>query len=208
MLNAQKYTNKNLQLAIAHVKEHGNINQAAERYGIPRSTLGDKVHGKSVPQLQRRGPKPPLGVNEERLIADKLIELSNVGHGLPRREVCLSVKKILDDAKRKVPAFTNNLPSKNWFYAFLKRHPDLSVRRTQKLEIARAMACSPESIEAWFMAFESLLREQGITSPSQIYNADESGFPLQDSRGAKVVTAKMNRRPFHITSSSKEASPA
>ena len=41
------------------------------------------------------------------------------------------------------------------------------------------MACTQQSIYKWFDEFEAFCREHDITSEDQIYNCDESGFPLQ-----------------------------
>ena len=37
-----------------------NIREAAETFGIPRSTLGDKLRGKSAPMVTFRGKDPML----------------------------------------------------------------------------------------------------------------------------------------------------
>ena len=48
-----------------------------------------------------------------------------------------------------------------------------------------------------------MLREAGIDSPDQIYNWDESGFPLQNTTSMKVCTDKYVKRSFQITSPTK-----
>ena len=48
-----------------------------------------------------------------------------------------------------------------------------------KLEQSRAMACTQESVYAWFDEFEKFRNAKKIESSDQIYNCDESGFPLQ-----------------------------
>ena len=64
-----------------------------------------------------------------------------------------AVKLILDKSKVKIDAFKENRPSKTWFDAFLRRHPDIKMSKTKKLEQVRAMACTEESVYAWFEDF-------------------------------------------------------
>ena len=65
------------------------------------------------------------------------------------------------------------------------------------------MACTKESVYAWFDQFEAFLSEHGITSADQIYNCDESGFPLQTGTSMKVCCDRQIRRNFQIASNSK-----
>ena len=46
-----------------------SVREAAEAYSIPRSTLGDKMRGKSQPCITNRGNKPVLG----KLVEDRLV---------------------------------------------------------------------------------------------------------------------------------------
>ena len=76
------------------------------------------------------------------------------------------------------------------------------MKKTEKLEQARAMACTKESVYAWFNEFEQFTIENNITSEEdQVFNCDESGFPLQAGSSMKVLCDKHSRRNFQITSS-------
>ena len=88
-------------------------------------------------------------------------------YGFPRSpDQIKEVKQILDKSKVKVYAF--NRPGKTWFYAFLRRNPDIKMFRVEKLEQERAMACTEESIYAWFEEFEKFCQEHGITTSDQV----------------------------------------
>ena len=60
------------------------------------------------------------------------------------------------------------------------------MKKAKKSEQARAMACTKESVYAWFDEFEQFKIENNITSEDQVFNSDESGFPLQASSSLKV----------------------
>ena len=125
--------------------------------------------------------------------------------GFPRTtsQIKEAVKSYLDKCKLKINNFNDNRPGRTWFYGFLRRHPDLKMSKAEKLEISRAMACSEESVMSWFQEFRSILAEYNINSPDQIYNCDESGFPLQSKNSLKVCTDKWVKRTFQITSANK-----
>ena len=65
------------------------------------------------------------------------------------------------------------------------------------------MACTKDSVYAWFDSFETFCRENGINSADQIYNCDESGFPFQTGTSMKVCCDRQIRRNFQIASNSK-----
>ena len=75
--------------------------------------------------------------------------------------------------------------------------------RVQKLEQSRAMACTKESVYAWFDEFGQFCKEKNITSTDQVYNYDESGFPLQTESSLKVCVDRHCKPNFQITSNNK-----
>ena len=125
-------------------------------------------------------------------------------YGFPRSpaQIKEAGKMILDKTKFKTP-FNENRPGKTWFYAFLRRHPDIKMSRVEKLEQARAMACAQEKIYAWFDEFEAFCKSHDIRLSDQVFNCDESGFPLQSTTSLKVCVDRHCRRNFQVTSSNK-----
>ncbi len=77
------------------------------------------------------------------------------------------------------------------------------MAKPKLLELTRALACSENVVYKWFDDFEKFLRDNKITVADQVYNCDESGFPLQTCSNKKVCVDKMTKRTFHLTSSSK-----
>jgi len=73
----------------------------------------------------------------------------------------------------------NNLPGKDFVHGFLRRHPDLTVRKANLIKRSRA-ALSHAEVNAFFDNFEKTAA--GIP-PENIYNCDETN--LQDNPGAK-----------------------
>ena len=56
---------------------------------------------------------------------------------------------------------------------------DIVLRNSEPLSSVRHMACNPEVLRSYFEELESILVENDlIHQPSQIFNMDETGFPL------------------------------
>ena len=80
--------------------------------------------------------------------------MAEIGYGQTRQQITEMVKKILDRTGRSNP-FTNNKPGKDWWYAFLRRHPEVSLRTPQALQACRAASCL-HSTHAGTVAMNSL----------------------------------------------------
>ena len=101
------------------------------------------------------------------------------------------------DFEGRQTRFKNNLPGKQWFYDFVKRHEVLSIRSTQILGRERAII-SQEFINKWYddlhyvKAFFENEVDGGMTvfqNPSRIYNTDETSCPLEPPSG-KVLAPR------------------
>ena len=84
----------------------------------------------------RHGPSPVLTEEESELIS-WVVKMAEIGYGQTRIQVTEMVKKILDRTGRPNP-FQDNRPGKDWWYMFLHRHPKVSLKTPQALQICRA----------------------------------------------------------------------
>ena len=87
--------------------------------------------------------------------------------------------------------------SDGWYRRFVERHPDLSLRRGDATANVRMDCLNPETVKKYF----ELLKVENdlLNSPSQIYNVDETGMPL-DHRPPEVVAKKGQRKVRYRTS--------
>lgn len=192
---------EDLEKATEEVKEGKlSVREAAQKYSIPKSTVHDHSSSK-VKEVSRPGPAPVLTTGEEKELVNWIITMAEVGYGQCRQQVCTIVKRILDNNARPNP-FPNNLPGKDWWYAFLKRHPEISLRTPQALESYRAKACTPTAIATWYTDFEQFLTTHDLVDkPTKIWNCDESGFSLCPKSGK--VLAPTGAKTVYYTCSSK-----
>ena len=151
---------EDLDNALALVKERGaSFRAASMAYGVPKSTLHDHFSGKAKHIV--RGPTPYLTPAEEQELADWAVQMGKIGYGRTREQISAAVKKLLDRNGRQNP-FVDNRPGKDWWYAFLRRHPQLTMRSPEHLQLARASACIKEALSKWYVGFEQFLEVNGI----------------------------------------------
>ncbi|CAC5404762.1 unnamed protein product [Mytilus coruscus] len=201
----RNYALEDIKNAVQMVENKSMSIRSASQYNVPKTTIIDKLNGRSSLQA-RSGPNPVLYDSEEEMLVHWVIDMAKIGYGQTKQQLLYTVKTILDHDGRKTP-FKDNLPGKDWLYAFMKRHPEISTRTPQKLGKERAVI-SWQKIKWWFEDFAKYLTEnyeKGIDilkDASRIYNADESGFP-QDPKSGKILAAKGSKNMYSTCSADK-----
>ena len=138
------WTNVALQEAMKLVRDQGwKIATAARRYSLPRSTLRRHSKGSVLqPGLQCLGRKTQRVFDDgcEQELADYLLLMNDRGFGLTRRDVMDMAYEYADANDIKHPWKEADLSaSRYWLDGFMRRHKQLSLRKTEGLSIARAM---------------------------------------------------------------------
>ena len=175
--------------------------KAARTYGIPRTTLLDKLAGRVPEEPTRPGPVPILTTGEEEVLVNYCNLMAEIGYPLKREQLKKEVKRVLDADGRKTP-FKDNRPGNYWFRAFIGRHPELTERKAMSLGHERAII-SADMLQGWFDGVNSFLEKeipswkQLLNDPRRIFNADESGFPLSVDLG-KVLAPRGARHVYHV----------
>ena len=174
------------------------IRRAAEEYGVPRSTLHDRVAGKVSKTTTKSGPKCYLTKQEEKKLVEFLIGCASIGYAKSMREVLTIAERIvhLHDDKKDIHL------SKGWWDKFCKRHPEISLRRAEPLSYARAVANNHAIIEHYFDVLQKVIEGNRLGGrPGQIFNCDETGMPL--SPRPPKVAARIGQHPYAITTGDK-----
>ncbi|CAH1966946.1 unnamed protein product [Acanthoscelides obtectus] len=116
-----------MYLAIQEVKNSNmSYRAAANKYGIPKSTLEFKI--KNPGHKNTCGPSPVLSTKEEYELIEWIKELAS--RGFPRKKdgIMHSVQKFLIENPNP---FNNNRPGECWFKAFLKRQSSIRQRTSE-----------------------------------------------------------------------------
>lgn len=176
------------------------VRAAAEQFGVPKSTLHRKLKGESV--YCKMGPKTVLTEQEEQEIVDTILYAAEQGFPLTKSQLVDTVQRYLNNANRK-SKFPNNRPQKKWFKAFMKRHPNISIRKAQKLSTKRA-SITEEELRDWFNKLKNYLLKKDLLDidASRVFNLDETNFPLIPDK--ELVLAETGSQSVHKIVSSSE----
>ena len=156
-------------------------------YGVPKSTLDDRVRGK-VKHGTKPGPVPYLSMEEETFFVNFLIKCAKIGYPRTVSEVLGLVQQIFESKGLKMISV-----SYEWWQRFCERHPELSLHTAVPLSVPRAMATDYDVLQKYFDILEDTLRKNLLFNhPSRIFNCDETVLQLNPEvssrRGAKNVS--------------------
>ena len=94
----KQWTEEQMTGALAAASEGMPANKAATMYGVPKSTLKDRISGRVV-HGRNPGPCPYLDPDEEKELADFLVSSAECGYGKTQHEVLTIVEKVALDKK-------------------------------------------------------------------------------------------------------------
>lgn len=161
---------------------HMTIAQASTTYGVPRTTLSDRVKGKI-------GIEAKMGANTVLKPEDE-ISLVHYIEYMAQRGFPLSVSQVKGFAwciAKEHPnerIFRESGPSEKWWRGFKKRHPDIALRRPDQLDRGRAAMGNVNVMKDYFQLLKSTLEVNDLKDkPERLYNCDEAGLSLNKCSG-------------------------
>ena len=185
----KSWDEQQLRLAFEAVERGSmSVRRAAEQYGVPRSTLHDRLSGK-VQFGAVSGPPKYLSCQEEEELVNFLIGCSNIGYAHTKAQVLSLVQQVVTAKGLKVQV------THGWWDSFRRRHPNITLRTAELVSHSRGLSGHPEVLMRYFDLLEQTLKENDLLSePSLIYNIDETGLPL-DPKHPMVVAKKGQKHP-------------
>ena len=144
--------------------------QAAKQYSVPKTTLCRNVN-KSLLNLGTNNTKKNMGrfknvlsVAQEEELKKHIKGMDDGVYGLTTRYICSLVFEFC--SKNKIPHHFNQVKQsagRDYIYNFLKRHPDLSLRKPQDISINRILGCNKENVQTYFLNLNQLLDENDFS---------------------------------------------
>lgn len=151
----KQWTNEQMLEAIEAVRS-GTMStyKAAETYGVPRSSLNDRIQGRVV-HGTLPGPKPYLCEDEEKELSSYLISAADVGLGKTRSEVLRIAEGV---ASSKGILRKENISS-GWWRSFLRRNKKLSLRAGDATASVRMNAITKKNMRRYFKLLGTVYKE-------------------------------------------------
>jgi hypothetical protein len=192
----KSYTEEDVEIAIKEIQgNETSIYKAANKFQIPKSTLMDRLKGKSSSQ---HGKSQILSPELEQEVVEWLIRCGKMGDPRTKDELMKAVSELAKLSPDEHNRFKNEFPSSFWLQLFMKRHPEVKFRTPSTISKASA-AVSKSNIMNFFNTFVGWLDENNFrhvfADPKQVGNGDETGFLLSPVP-QRVLAAKGQKQVY------------
>lgn len=179
------------------------IREACRNFSVPPPTLRRRLKCNDFSK-KTLGPPSILGVENEKKLKTHIQKLQKHGFAPTRRCVRSMAFHLAEQLKIKHKFNKQKeMAGEDWLILFLRRHPDLSVRKAEGVSLARCQGMSRTEVSSYFTLLEATMNEAGlINKPGNIFNMDETGLQLNNKPGY-VIAKKGSKNVAAITSSEK-----
>jgi hypothetical protein len=196
-----------LHMALDEVKRGCILRDVAERYNIPKSTLG-KYRNTNLDEVRvGAGRKTTLKKEDEDALAKYLFKSGKYGYGLTKQEIFKFVEEFGQLKDIQWNGNDKYAPGREWYAGFMKKHPELSVRKGESMSAQRLRGADLFTIQEWYRKLQVALKKEKITNGHYIFNCDETGFN-HDPKDVKLIAPKGQKRVSkNISGSGKKILP-
>ena len=135
--------------AMEAVKKGASVSAAARQFNIARSTLDDKIRGRSSVECSK-GPSTILTSAEEEHLKRWIIFMADSGFPITKAQLLDSVSLLVKKMKRDNP-FQNDRPGRHWFESFIQKSVVTDItnedwfcrlcQRSKKLDMIQCVSC-------------------------------------------------------------------
>ena len=179
------YSLDDLAKAVADVQaQRRTYREAAAYYSIPHCVIYNRIKGRKIPiDRMGAGVSTALPARIENHIVTCLKARAKVGYPCDKQELLNVVGEYVKENQLKT-RFRDGIPGEDWYRAFMKRHPSLSLKKPELLQKLRKDARKPEIIFDFYSKLKEVIQNNGldINKSMFVFNADESGFNSDPSR--------------------------
>lgn len=179
------------------------VREACHNFNIPPPTFRRR-YKKNDFTKRSLGPPSVLGIENEQKIKIHIQKLQKHGFAPTRQCVRSTAYDLAERLKIKHPFNkTTKLAGYDWLNMFLKRNPDLSVRKAEGVSLSRCQGMNRDEVNTYFNLLEATLLEGGLMNkPSNVFNMDETGLQLNNKPGY-VIAEKGSKNVAAVTSAEK-----
>ena len=202
--NRALWTEEDLKNAgTAVIEKRLSIRAASKQFNIPEKTLRTRIKTNNFSK-GNLGPTSQLRNVAEKKLVQHILDLQAVGFAPTRRdvrEIAFGMAEVLGLKNTFNP--NEKIAGKVWFQSFMRRNPELSIRKAEGTSLARTEGMNRKEVSDYFELLTKLIRENDLhEKPGNIWNADETGVQLNNVAG-QVVAGKGSKDVKMVTTAEK-----
>jgi hypothetical protein len=193
-----KWTEEDLKTVIAAIQSGRKIREVRRSYNIPEATLRDKLKT-NVNTKMKLGRKPVFSSEQEAVIKSHVIKLANMFFGITPIEL-RRLAYHFAEANNIKHRFDKelNMAGHDWLELFLKRHPEISLRKPEGTSQNRISAFNKTEVDRFFNNLLTVI-EKNKFPESRIFNVDETGISTVQ-KPAKILAPKGQKQVGSVIS--------
>lgn len=187
-----------MKMAIEAVKNGAKLRRTASQYGVPVMSLHDHIK-KGADFVPRLGNKAVFTVEQEADMRNELLKLSKAFYGLTPAGLRKAAFEFAERNQIKHPFNKEKKEAgKDWFYGFLRRNPEISIRVPEPTSISRITAFNATEMTIFFQNLTAIMDRYHVP-PHMIFNVDETGVTTVHKPG-KILAQKGQKQVGAATS--------
>ncbi|KAF7205929.1 uncharacterized protein [Nothobranchius furzeri] len=190
----KKWSEEAMERALIEVKSgRCTVRQAAKEFGVPKSSLGDRVSGRVTPG-SRSGPAQLITSADEKLLVDFCLYMSKHGFPLTKQQVVSFASSIYKRRHRRV-AFSKL--GQTWWLNFRKRQEkNITIQPADSVVRGRTACVRTEAVDQFFRLLNSVTNTHGLRDkPHQIYSCSETSFQLGRKKNILPKSISLGCKP-------------
>lgn len=179
------------------------LNEICRMYSVPKATFKRHLDSKNKVANQESkifGRTTVFSPEFEQRLAKHILNLEKIFYGVTIKDVRNAAYELAE--QNNIKHNFNKIKKqagKKWFYAFMRRHPQLSLRQPESTSIARCKGFNKENVTQFFELLEKIVDECQLNA-TKIFNVDESGFSTVAKKCQKILALKGKRQVGSVAS--------
>ena len=156
-----KWSEEDMDNALtAFRKNQLELNECCRQFNVPKATFKRRLSDSNKHikgSTKRAGVITTLPAELEADLVEHVLRLEACFFGITRRDVMNLAYQLVE--KNKIyHRFNNTLQraGKKWYYNFIRRHPELSLRLPEKTSMAWAKGFNRENVTEFFNIYERI----------------------------------------------------
>ncbi|GFU72879.1 DDE-1 domain-containing protein [Trichonephila clavipes] len=151
--------------------------RAAEKFNVPYGTLNKKLSGRAPVEAHGAGRPIEISAKNEDKFAEYLFISGRYGYGYSKCEIKNLVAEFVKEEEIKT-RWADGKPGYEWLKNFLKRHPEVNVRKEENISPRRLDGIDPFAVFKFYNDIEVLFDHEKLILPDahRIYNVAKISF--------------------------------